>query len=63
MVRTEMFAAISATRPQALDSFGSTHPTLFRLRHEVARVCLQRCPALRCARFATAFALLCAARG
>lgn len=62
MVQTEMFAAIVAIRPQVLDSFDPTHPTLFRLRHEMARVCL-RCPALRCARFATAFALLCAARG
>jgi hypothetical protein len=63
MVQTEMFAAIAAIRPQVLDSFGSTHPTLCRLRHEMARVCLRRCPALRCARFATAFALLCAAPG
>jgi hypothetical protein len=63
MVQTEMFAAIVATRPQVLDSFGSTHPTLFSLRHEMARVRLRRCPALRWARLATAFALLCAARG
>jgi hypothetical protein len=41
MVQTEMFAAIAAIRPQVLDSFGSTHPTLCRLRHEMARVCLR----------------------
>lgn len=32
MVQTEMFAAIAAIRPQALDSFASTRPALFRLR-------------------------------
>ena len=44
MVQTEMFAAIAAIRPRALDSFASTRPALFRLRHELARVCLQRDP-------------------